>query len=175
MSLFLKKLSEEFEIPESDAKEVWEDSVSELEQDTGKERTSFSSEDFKECERRTRVVLESESLIKVADFFDSGMDASQFLETLVSGNFNISNVVNRKKDMYFSEEEDSDEDLEEVEDDEVFDEEEEELVDESDEDAYIEEEESEVAPDIMTESEARQLLGAASGTSVSGSIPKCLQ
>jgi len=173
MSLFLKKLSEEFEIPESDAKEVWEDSVSELEQDTGKERTSFSSEDFKECERRTRVVLESESMIKVADFFDSGMDASQFLETLVSGNFNISNVVNRKKDMYFSEEENSDEE-DEVEDDEVFDEEEE-LVDESEDADYIEEEESEVVPDIMTESEARQLLGAASGISVSGSVPKCLQ
>jgi len=173
MSLFLKKLSEEFEIPESDAKEVWEDSVSKLEQDIGKERTSFSSEDFKECERRTRVVLESESLIKVADFFDSGMDASQFLETLVSGNFNISNVVNRKKDMYFSEEENSDEE-DEVEDDEVFDEEEE-LVDESEDADYIEEEESEVVPDIMTESEARQLLGAASGISVSGSVPKCLQ
>jgi len=173
MSLFLKKLSEEFEIPESDAKEVWEDSVSELEQDIGKERTSFSSEDFKECERRTRVVLESESLIKVADFFDSGMDASQFLETLVSGNFNISNVVNRKKDMYFSEDEDSDEDLEE-ESDEVY-EDEEELVDESEDDDYIEEEESNVVPDIMTESEARQLLGAASEVKVSGAIPTCLQ
>lgn len=173
MSLFLKNLSEEFDVPLSDVEEVWEMSREEIEREKGISREEFVTGDFRECERRTRVCLEADSLVRISDFFESGMDAGQFLETLVSGNFaNVQNIVNRNRDEFEEDEEQPDPGFVDMD-------EEEEIVDESDEDDYIDEEEetegSEIVPDIMTESEALQILGASAGIRTSGSVPKCLQ
>ncbi len=181
MSIFTENLASEYDMDVADVEDVWQEKIHEVEEESDMQVDQFSPKEFKECEKRTRAYLEAESMIRVGHFFESDMDAEQFLETLVSGNFNISNIVNKKKD------EDNDDDdyvLNEESDDEYDDEE---MLDEEEDLGYIDEEESmdeemvtgepegEVVPDIMTEERARQILGASSGVSVGNSVPAFLR
>jgi len=177
MSIFTERLAVEYDTDIESVNDVWKEKIAEMEQETGIKKSQFSPEEFKECEKRTRLYLEAESMVRVGHFFESDMDAGQFLETLVSGNFDIGNIVNKKKD----------EDLND-DDDYVLNEDsdEEEMLDEEEDSDYIDDEENmeeevgsddegEVVPDIMTEERARQILGAASEVSLGDGVPSFLR
>jgi len=177
MSIFTENLSYEYDIDIAEVEKVWHEKRREVEEATGLKTVEFSPEEFMECEKRTRAYLEAESMIRVGHFFESDMDAGQFLETLVSGNFDIGNIVNKKKDEDLNDDddyvlnEDSDEEemLDEEEDSDYIDDE------ENGEEAVESNDEGEVVPDIMTEERARQILGAASGVSLGDGVPSFLR
>lgn len=99
MNLLVENIAQELGVPVETVAETWEAVVMTAERDKGMKRDKFSSQDFKECAKQARSIVEREEEIRVADFFESDMGASEFLETLVSGNFaGIQNIVNRKKD-----------------------------------------------------------------------------
>ena len=162
-SIFIENLAAEFEVPESDVESAWSRNVAILEKETRTKREKFTTDHYKLVEHRVAEELGDIEDIRVADFFESGMSAQSFLETLVSGDFNVQNVVGKRKpDVILSREEV----LVEIED-----EPEEEPAHEA-----VEQPEEEVSPAVIQEALRRLRLDSNPGEPVHAApIPQSLQ
>src|ERR1700690_3701936 len=93
LSPYARKIAKEIGKPIEEIESRWQEAKKIAEENLGKSESNFTNEDYNYVAGILKNKLGIHDSIKVKDFIDSGKPAKEWIETVISSQFNIGKII----------------------------------------------------------------------------------